>query len=68
MACSPPGSLTVGFPRQEYCNGLPFPPPWDLPNPGTEPMSLVSPAMAGEFFKLTVPSHIKKTPLLFPAS
>ena len=35
VACQ--ASLSMGFPRQEYCNGLPFPSPWDLPNPGTEP-------------------------------
>ena len=28
---------SMGFPRQEYWNGLPFPSPWDLPNPGMEP-------------------------------
>ena len=38
------------FPRQEYWSGLPFPPPGDLPNPGMEPMSFMSPALAGEFF------------------
>ena len=32
--------LSVGFSRQEYCSGLPCPCPGDLPNPGTEPMSL----------------------------
>ena len=26
--------LSMGFPRQEYWSELPFPPPWDLPNPG----------------------------------
>ena len=31
--------------------GLPFPPPWDLPNPGIKPMSLTSPALAGGFFR-----------------
>ena len=31
--------------RQEYWSGLPFPPPGDLPNPGTEPMSPVFPAL-----------------------
>ena len=31
--------LSMGFPRQEYWNGLPFPSPGDLPNPGIEPMS-----------------------------
>ena len=29
--------LSMGFPRQEYWSGLPFPPPGDLPNQGTEP-------------------------------
>ena len=31
--------LSMGFPRQEYWSGLPFPLPGDLPNPGIEPMS-----------------------------
>ena len=42
--------LSMGFPKQEYWSGLLFPPPRDLPDPGTEPMSLVSPAPAGGFF------------------
>ena len=42
--------LSVGFSRQEYWSGLPCPPPWDLPNLGIEPMSLMSPALAGRFF------------------
>ena len=42
--------LSVGFSRQEYWSGLPFPSPEDLPNPGIEPPSLVSPALAGEVF------------------
>ena len=29
--------LSMGFSRQEYWNGLPCPPPGDLPNPGIEP-------------------------------
>ena len=28
---------SMGFSRQEYWSGLPFPPPGDLPNPGIEP-------------------------------
>ena len=47
MDCSPLGSFVHGFSRQEYWSGLPFPPPWDLPNPGIEPASL---ALAGGFF------------------
>ena len=34
--------LSMGISRQEYWSGLPFPPPRDLPDPGVEPMSLVS--------------------------
>ena len=32
-------SLSMGFSRQEYWSGLPFPPPGDLPDPGIEPGS-----------------------------
>ena len=39
--------LFMGFPRQEYWNGLPFPSPEELPDPGIEPASL---ALAGRFF------------------
>ena len=42
--------LSRGFSRQEYWSGLPFLPPGGLPNPRIEPMSLVFPALAGEFF------------------
>ena len=42
--------LSVGFCRQEYWSGLPCLSPGDLPNPGTEPMSFTSPALAGGFF------------------
>ena len=42
--------LSIGFCRKEYWSVLPCPPPGDLPNPGIEPTSLVSPALAGEFF------------------
>ena len=39
--------LSMGFPRQEYWSGVPCPPPGDLPNPGIEPVSIMSPALAG---------------------
>ena len=42
--------LSMRFSRQEQRSGLPCPPPGDLPNPGIKPMSLTSPALAGEFF------------------
>ena len=44
-ACQAP--LSLGFSRQAYWSGLPFPSPWDLPNPG---IKLVSPAFATRFF------------------
>ena len=54
--------LSMGFSRQEYWSGLPFPPPGDLPNPGIEPESLVSAALAHRFFTTTATweTHIKK--------
>ena len=48
VACQAP--LSMGFSKQDYWNGLLFPPPGDLPNPGTEPASLMSLALAGGFF------------------
>ena len=39
MDCSLPGSLSMGFSRQEYWSGLPCPPPGDLPDPGMDPGS-----------------------------
>ena len=44
--------LAMGFSKQEYWRGLSFPPPGDLPDPGIEPTSLVSLALAGGFFFL----------------
>ena len=44
-----PVSLSMEFSKQEYWSGLPFPPPGDLPDPGIEPTSPVSPALAGRF-------------------
>ena len=45
VARQPP--LSVGFSRQEYWSGLPFPPPGDLPDPG---IKLMPPASGGGFF------------------
>ena len=50
MNCSQQAFLSMRFPRQEYWSGLPCPPPGELPDPGIEPTSLMSPALAGEFF------------------
>ena len=64
MYCSLPGSPSMGFSRQEYWSGLPFPSPGDLPNPGIEAKSFVSPALAGGFFTNTPPG--KPTPVFLP--
>jgi len=45
----------MGFPRQEYWSGLPFHFPEDIPNPGIEPTSLMSAALAGGFYTIRVP-------------
>ena len=47
--------LSMGLSRQEYWTGLPFPPPGDLPDPGTEPRSPVSHVLAGRFFIAETP-------------
>ena len=44
-ACQAP--LSMGFSRQEYWSGLPFPSPGDLPDPGIEPRS---PALQADSF------------------
>ena len=41
---------SMGFSRQEYWSGLPCPPLGDLPDPGIEPVSITSPALAGRLF------------------
>ena len=42
--------LSMGFSRQEYWSGLPCPPLGHHPNPGIEPESLTSPALAGGLY------------------
>ena len=53
VACHTP--LSVGFPRQEVWSELSLPIPGDLPNLGIEPVSLLSPALAGRFFTTMTP-------------
>ena len=50
VVCQAP--LSMGFSRQEYWNGVPFPPSENLPDSGIEP---VSPALAGRFFTTKLP-------------
>ena len=47
--------LSIGFSRQEYWSGLSCPSPGDLLDPGIEPTSPVSPALAGRFFTISTP-------------
>ena len=61
MDCSPPGSSVHGIFQARVLewdakdwSGLLFPTPGDLPHPGTEPMSLDSPALQADFLT-TVP-------------
>ena len=53
IACHAP--LSVKFSKQEYWSGWPLPSPGNLSNPGIEPMSSVSPALAGRFFTTEPP-------------
>ena len=45
----------MGFPRQEYWSGLPFPPPGNLPDPG---IVSTSPALVGGFFTVEAPGWL----------
>ena len=47
--------LSIGCPRQEHWNGLPFPTPGDLPDPEIELVSPKSSALAGGFFTTEPP-------------
>ena len=57
--------LSMGSSRQEYWSGLPFPPPGDLPDPGIEPVSPVSPTLQADFLPLShQESQEKRIPIL----
>ena len=58
--------LSMEFSRQEYWSGLPRPPPEDLSDPGIEPKSLMSPALAGGFFPTSTTWEASSTPTLDP--
>ena len=66
--------LSMGFPRQEYCSGLPFPFPEDLPNPGIEPGSPALQAVSlpseppGKPISKVLSSHVPLEPTIFPSS
>ena len=69
VACQAP--LFMEFFRQEYCKGLPFPPPGDLPDPGIKSVSISFPAFTGGFFTTSatweaqIQSYYNKLPI-FP--
>ena len=50
--------LSMGFPRQEYWSGLPFPPPEDLPDPGIKPASS---ALQGDSLPLSYLKRVNST-------
>ena len=56
--------LSMGFSRQEYWSGLPFPSPGDLPNPGIEPRSpaLQADALFSECYRGSGRRHEDKRP------
>ena len=58
MDCSPQDPLSTGFSRHEYWSGLPCPPPGDLPHPGMELMSPVSPAWQVDSLPLSQFLHV----------
>ena len=64
MDCSPQVPLCMEFSRQGYWSGLPCPPPGDYPGLGIEPMTFISPALAGGFF--TAAAAAAKSLQLFP--
>ena len=58
-------SVSMGFSRQEYWSGLPCLSSEDLPDPGNEPASLMSPVLAGRFFPLSSNTYMH---LAYPCS
>ena len=61
MDCSPPGS-SMGFYKQKYWSGLPFPFPGNLPDSGIKP---TSPPLAGGFFTTASPGGNFRTSFNF---
>ena len=57
-------SLSIEFSRHEYWNGLPFPAPGDLPDPGIEPTSLLCTALTEVFFTTGSPEKPTEIPII----
>ena len=58
MDYSLPGSSVHGISQARILERVAFPSPWDLPDPGIEPASPVSPALAGGGFFTTKPPDL----------
>ena len=50
LDCNAPGSSVHGILQAKILEWVPYPPPGDLPDSGIEPVSLMSPTLAGRFF------------------
>ena len=57
--------LSMEFSRQEHWRELPFPAPRDLPDPGIEPATPASLALAGRFFTIAPPGRLHYNHLYF---
>ena len=55
MDCSPLGSSVQGISQAKTLEWAAVSTPWDLPDPGIEPVSLASPALASGFFTIVLP-------------
>ena len=55
----------MGFSRQEYWSGLPFPPPGDVPHPEIEPVSSASPALQADAYRTGLISNFCMPSSLF---
>ena len=62
MDCSPLGSSVHGISQARILEWVVIPPPGDLPNPGIEPLSLASSALAGGFFTTAPPGKPQHAP------
>ena len=62
MDCTLQAPLSMVFSRQEYWSGLTCPPSGHLPNPGIEPKSLKSPALADGFFTISTTWEALRAP------
>ena len=61
--------LSMGFSKQEYWGGLPWPPSGNLPDPAIKPTSLMSPALADGFFTISTtqrPTRQLNSDIIYP--